>query len=67
MKDYIREHLDESITDIMVQLMSENNIMSGDIAPEQQLELDTHIDAIVELLVTVLKQNQVSKERTNEA
>ncbi len=50
--------LGDFIDEMMYGIEREEGILSGDITPMQSWELNDHVDAIAEILYTVLAQNR---------
>lgn len=57
-KKYIMDKLDEITDEITIEIMDKENVTSGDISPEQALELYEHYDAIANILLKVVNQNK---------
>lgn len=58
-KLYLSNVVDETLNDVLCDFYDKHNIKSGDITPEQSLEWDDLKDKVVDLMLTLAKQNSL--------
>ena len=57
-QEYITEKLDAFTNELISEIMERENVVSGDILPEQMFELDKHYEIIAGILLKVVEQNE---------